>query len=183
MDYSLVQKGRNKREIRGQDSGFRSWSLLLLVLTLLPACGYYSFKGALPSHIQTIAIPLFDDRTAYPGVRENLTNSVIDAFISDNTLTVVDETQADVLLTGTITSINQSAATVTSGETVTEYKVTVTVKAKAEDLKTSKMLFDRSFSEYGLMPSQGGQEEFDVAVEEAIERIREDILNATLASW
>jgi len=178
-----VGNSRNKRGIRGQDSGFRRWSLLLLVLTLLPACGYYSFKGALPSHIQSIAIPLFDDRTAYPGVRENLTNSVIEAFISDNTLTVVDETKADILLTGTITSINQSAATVTSGETVSEYKVTVTVKAKAEDLETSKMLFERSFSQYGVMPSDGGQDEFDAAVEEAIELIKEDILNATLAGW
>lgn len=174
---------RNQKEVRGQRAGYRRWMLLLLVFSLLPGCGYYSFKGALPSHIQSIAIPLFDDRTAYPGVRENLTNSIIDGFISDNTLAVVDETKADVLLTGSITSINQSAATVSAGETVTEYKVTVTVKAKAEDLETSKMLFDRSFSQYGIMPSDGGQEDFDNAVAEAIELIREDILNATLAGW
>jgi hypothetical protein len=164
-------------------SGFRSRVILLFLCLVLMGCGVYSFKGALPSHIQTVAIPLFDDRTAYPGVRENLTNNIIEAFISDNTLTVVDERKADVLLTGTISSINQTASTVTSGETVSEYKVTVSVKAKAEDLKTSKVLFDRSFSQFGLMPSDGGQDDFDAAVEEAVQLITEDILNTTLSGW
>lgn len=167
----------------------RTWRILsgiilpAVILYTLSACGVYSFKGALPSHIQTVAIPLFDDRTAYPGVRENLTNSLIDQFIADNTLKVVDESKADVLITGGIASIRRTAATVAAGETVTEYKVTVSVKAKGEDLKTSKVLFDKTFSQYGLMPSDGGQDDFDLAVAEAVQLITEDILNTTLGGW
>jgi len=155
----------------------------LIFFILYSGCGIYSFKGALPSHLQTVAIPLVEDRTSYPGVRENLTNSIIDAFIADNTLKVVDETKADIIISGTIASINQTAATVESGETVSEYKVTVNLKAKAEDIHTSKVLFNRTFSQYGLMASDGGQDEFDAAVEEAIQLITEDLINTTLGGW
>ena len=44
-----------------------------LAALLLVSCGYYSFKGSLPSNLKTVAIPLFSDRTAYPDIREKLT--------------------------------------------------------------------------------------------------------------
>jgi hypothetical protein len=144
---------------------------------------YYSFKGSLPSHLKTIAVPLFDDRNAqFPGVRENLTNKVIDEFISDNTLKVVDESQADLLLTGSITSISQRAESVSAGEQVSGYKIIVSVKVKCEDVKLSKVLYDKSIQHYGLMES-GSTEEIEAAIEEAVVQITEDILNDTLGAW
>ncbi|MEE9117128.1 MAG: hypothetical protein V3U02_00860, partial [Calditrichia bacterium] len=56
-----------------------------LLVGLSISCGYYSFTGSIPSDIKTVAVPLFDDNTSFPGVREDLTNNVIDAFINDNT--------------------------------------------------------------------------------------------------
>jgi len=168
-----------------QNKKYNNFKVLIFIIPLLiiSGCGYYSFKGALPSHLETVAVPLFDDRTSFPGVREQITNSLIDEFITDNTLKVVDETKADVLINGSIASINQRAATVSPGETVTDYKVTVNVKVKAEDIQMSKVLFEKTFSQYGLMPSDGGQDDFDSAVEEAIQMITEDIVNTTLSGW
>ena len=80
------------------------------------SCGYYSFTGSIPSDIKTVAVPLFDDNTSFPGVREDLTNNVIDAFINDNTLQVVPESKADLVITGTILSIREKAAIITSKE-------------------------------------------------------------------
>lgn len=155
---------------------------IIILIFLLSGC-YYSFKGSLPSHLKTIAIPLFDDRNAqFPGVRENLTNKVIDEFISDNTLKVVDESKADLLLTGSITSIRQRAASVEAGEQVSSYEITVSVKVKCEDVKLSKVLYDKSIQHYGLMES-GSTEEIEAAIEEAIVQITEDILNDTLGAW
>ena len=155
---------------------------IIILILVLSGC-YYSFKGSLPSHLKTIAIPLFDDRNAqFPGVRENLTNKVIDEFISDNTLKVVDESKADLLLTGSITSIRQRAASVEAGEQVSSYKITVSVKVKCEDVKLSKVLYDKSIQQYGLMES-GSTEEIEMAIEEAIVQITEDILNDTLGAW
>ena len=155
----------------------------LSILFLLFSCAYYSFKGALPSHIKTVAVPLFNDLTSYPGVREKLTNMLTDGFISDNTLQIVDEPKADIIITGTINSIIDRPATVSAGEVVTNFQVTVRVKVKCEDIKMSKVLFDKNIAHYGLMESGAGLDERDQAIEEALELITDDVINSTLGGW
>ena len=161
---------------------FLQFMMVFILLFVLHSC-WYSFSGALPSHLNSIAIPLFDDRTAYPNIRENLSNKVIDTFIADNRLKVTNEDMADLILTGTISSINEQAATVGAGEVVTEYDVVVSVRVKCEDLKLAKVLFDKTIQHRGRMPADGGIEERDQAIEEALELITEDILNATFSIW
>jgi len=156
---------------------------LLMTIPILIGCFSYSFKGALPSHIKTVAIPLFNDYTAYPGVREDLTNKVVDGFISDNTLRVVSESEADIIVTGTISSISQKARIITSGEEVQEFQMFVNVQAKCEDIRMNKVLWEKTINEFGILPASSTQDERDAAVQEALDKISEDILNSTLANW
>jgi len=52
----------------------RLGALTLAVAALaLGACGY-SFRGTLPSHLQTVAVPIFVNRTSQPGVEAIITN-------------------------------------------------------------------------------------------------------------
>jgi len=200
MDYKLEQRlypGGNIPEnlsvqrvveilfslLRRNRKSFLHCGIVISLLIVLHSCWYYSFSGALPSHLNSIAIPLFDDRTAYPNIRENLSNKVIDTFIADNRLKVTNEDMADLILTGTISSISEQAAAVSAGEVVTEYRVVVSVRVKCEDLKLAKVLYDKTIQNYGLMPAQGGIEERDKAIEEALELITEDILNSTFSIW
>ena len=160
-------------------SGF----LLVNFLIILVSCGYYSFKGALPSHLKTIAIPLFNNSTPDAGVQEELTNLLTDLFIEDNTLGLVDETKADLILTGAINSISVAPAIVQAGESVTESKLVVRVKVKCEDVVTGKVLIDKSFEDYGLMDETAGLDERKVAITIALEQISDKIFNATLGGW
>lgn len=164
---------------------YKIFRIFIGILTgcFLIGCGYYSFKGALPGHIKTAAIPLFENNTEYPNVREDLTNMVIDAFIADNSLTITDESNADLIISGVITSITQRAASVTSGEVVDEYHVTVSVKVKCEDTKNNKILWEKGLNEYGIMSAQSLDEERDAAIEVALEKLTEDVLNNTLGYW
>ncbi|MBD3224928.1 MAG: hypothetical protein GF313_09370 [Caldithrix sp.] len=156
---------------------------IFLFIAMIHNCGYYSFKGALPSYVQTIAVPLFNDQSSYPQIRENLTNKVVDSFIEDNTLKVVDESKADLILTGTIQPIRQQAATVQEGETVSNFKLTVNVQVKCEDVKTGKNLFDRSVSQMNLMSVNAGLEEREQAIMEALDLIADEIVDLTLGAW
>ncbi len=158
-------------------------SIWLLMIFFLSACGYYSFKGSLPSHIKSIAIPLFDNQTPDPGVPEKLNQLLRDDFINDNTLKVVDESKADLLLTGTIQPIRVQPAVVRTGEEVTQDKLVVTVKIKCQDLKTSKVLFEKSFSQYSPLAVTAGLEEREQAINSALKIIAEDVLNSTLGAW
>ncbi len=173
------------RRFKLNQKHIKSWFLSILVLSTfaLHACGYYSFKGSLPSYIKSIAILLFDNQAPDPGVPEELNQLLRDKFIDDNTLKVVDESQANLLLTGTIQSIRLKPAVVRAGEQVTEDQLTVTVKARCEDLKTSKVLFDKSFHYTVPLSATAGLDERRQAISEALKYIAEDILNATLGAW
>lgn len=156
---------------------------ILILMVLLNSCSYYSFKGSLPSHLKTMAIPVFIDKSAYPGVQEKVTDSITDAFISDNTLKLVDESKADVILNGTIQSVTQKIAAVQPGEKVSQYQMYISVKVVCEDVKQSKKMYEKVFRQYGVMSSDAGQDEKDKAIDDAIELITEDVLNTTLGGW
>ncbi len=158
---------------------------LLSVLSLIvTACGYYSFKGSLPSHLKTVAVPLFYSQAQEPEVAEELTNAVIDKFIADNTLKVTDEDKADLIITGTIQAIPPPRpAIVKSGEEVAEMRIKVTVKVKCEDVHMNKTLFNKNFQEEISLDSTAGLEERQQAIKDALEVIAEDIVNATLSGW
>jgi hypothetical protein len=154
-----------------------------LLVGLFISCGYYSFTGSIPSDIKTVAVPLFDDNTSFPGVREDLTNDVIDAFINDNTLQVVPESKADLLITGTILSIREKAAIITTGEDVEQYEVYVNVKVKCTEIKSGKVWWEKTLRRFGIM---GGLENIDArndAIETALIEITQDVLDNTLANW
>ena len=161
----------------------RVYILFIILCIMSVSCGYYSFKGSLPSYIKKIAIPLFDNNTEYAGIQEDLTNKLIDEFIADNSLEVTNEQTADIIIRGTIISIKQTVATVTKDETVTGYNLYVNVKVTCEDIKMNKNLWEKSINQYGIMSGGGSQEERDNAIAEAIEKIAEDIKNNTLAYW
>jgi outer membrane lipopolysaccharide assembly protein LptE/RlpB len=162
---------------------YKSIIWTVLFLGMLGSCGYYSFKGALPPHAKSIAIPIFDDRTSYPDAREYITNSVVDAFIVDNTLAVVDEEDADLVMRGTIQSITQRAAAVTAGEVTSEYKLIVRIKLVVEDKVLNKKMVDKSLEQFAFLDAGAGLDERNTAVQEAMDLLVDDIFNATLASW
>ena len=154
---------------------------LLCVLSF--SCGYYSFTGSIPSHIQTVAVPLFDDNTSFPGVREDLTNKVIDRFIAENVLQVVPESNADLLITGTILSIQERAAIITTEEDVEQFEVYVNVKVKCTEIKSGKVWWEKTLRRFGTMEGIGNIDARNDAIESALVEITQDVIDNTLANW
>jgi len=159
-------------------------SVLILFIWLVAGCGYYSFKGSLPSHLKTVAVPLFYSQSQEPGIAEEITNEVINQFIEDNTLKIADESEADLVLTGTVLAIPPARpAIVKEGENVAEMRLTVSVKVKCEDVRMSKVLFNKTFRNEISLNSDAGLEERQLAIKEALQVIAEDIVNATISGW
>src|SRR5437879_11767487 len=80
----------------------RRAALLALIATAVAGCGY-GLRGTLPSHLKTIAIPTFANRTSEPGVENFLTRAVVDAFSTNGRLRVVGPETADSILEGEVT--------------------------------------------------------------------------------
>lgn len=150
------------------------------------SCCAYSFTGAsVPEHLKTIAIPIADDRSGSgePGLREELTQILIEKFINDNTLQVSERTTANALLECSIVSLNDAPAIVSAGEDITSRRITIGVRVIYRDLVKRLTVFEKTFSNYSDYPASDPINGRQSAIDAAIELISEDILLDTVSGW
>jgi outer membrane lipopolysaccharide assembly protein LptE/RlpB len=117
--------------------------LLALVAGLSAGCGY-SFHGNLPSHIKTVAVPIFRNQSDVPGFENAITSAVISAFSSGGRLRVVPMDQADSILEGEILSTQIDGAGFDRNQNVQAYHLVVVLNVKFRDLRQDKILWQES---------------------------------------
>lgn len=164
--------------------------IILLFITLglinFTGCCAYSFTGAsVPKHIKTIAIPVAQDRSGSgePNLGEQLTNKLIQDFIDDNTLQIANKSNANSVLDCTITSLSDAPAVISAGENVTTRRITITVHAVYRDLVKRKTVFDKDFTNTSDYQAGGNISVRRAAIEDAINKISDDILLDTVSGW
>jgi len=155
---------------------------------LINACWLYSFKGTLPPDIKSIAIPIFEDRTAEFNIQQTVTDKIRLGFIKENLLKLVDEQSANSVLYGTILSIDDKPLVFTenssSGESVTEYRVTIKIEIEWYDKVNDRSIFKKQFIGYSEYDPTGATTSTrEGALSKALSQITEDIMNAILADW
>lgn len=151
---------------------------------LLASCTY-SFSGAnLGSH-RNVHVPVFENQTSEPGIREKLTAQVTDAILEDNNLKITDRSSADVLLIGKIIKLEDAPFTFEgsgSGFTTNDYKITVTASIRYEDAREKKVLWEEMISGTGRYMLQGARRRTD-GLDEALQTIAQNILNKVVSNW
>lgn len=157
--------------------------LPLFGMLFVLSCGYYSLKGSLPPHLKTVAIPLMENRTPEFGITETLTDAVIDEFVRDGSLKIVDRSAADVLITGTISSVNDRAGAFDQQETVADIKVYVSVSIECMDQVKRQKMWSERITQFGTYDPAEGPDGRSSAYEEAFEKISQEILNKTVSNW
>jgi hypothetical protein len=185
LNFSLIRK---KCKFCLKSSFFVKIMYLFIAVLVInfSGCCIYSFTGAsVPEHLKTVAIPVADDRSggAEPGLREKLTEVLTQKFIDDNTLQIADKGSANSILECTIISLTDAPAIVTAGEQIATRRITISVKVVNKDLVKRKTIFEKTFSNYGDYPSGGSLDLRRSAIDEAIEKITQDILLDTVSGW
>ena len=144
----------------------------------------YSFSGSsVPSHLKTVAIPLFEDQSGFgeAGLRERLTQKLMELFINDNSLAIADRAISDAIVDGNIIAISDAPSVISPGEQVSKRRITMTVHVTFQDMKMRKKVWERDFSNWGEYTM--GAETRTVALDQAITKITEDILIETVSGW
>jgi Lipopolysaccharide-assembly len=116
-----------------------------LALGLLVAAGAgcgYSFLGTLPEHIQTVAVPVFANKTGEPRIESLLTNAVVEAFSINGRLRVVKREDADAVLEGEVVGYTVQSISYDSQANVRQYRLLVTMNLKLLDMRKSTVLFE-----------------------------------------
>jgi hypothetical protein len=153
------------------------------------SCGPYTFTPNLPGYIKTVAIPLFKNpRTFKYGAERVITDAVIDEFIADGTLDVIDEYDADSKLTGEIVSYKKEALSYDVHELVYEYNLAIVVSVTFQDVRSGEVIWREksmyeSVSYFTVETSEGPAETEDEALERLAEELAQKIVNRTMQGW
>ncbi|MCG3155895.1 MAG: hypothetical protein DKINENOH_02503 [bacterium] len=162
----------------------RAVLLLAALFSWVAGCGVYSFSGSANPHLKTVAVPIFEDRTAEFGVKEQLTEAIIASFNRDNTLKIADRRVADAIVSGTILRLNEQAGVYTAQEQVQEIRVYLTVKIKCDDVKKRKVLWEEELTQFGAyVPGGANSGDRQSAINSAIDKIATEVLNRTVSGW
>ena len=115
---------------------------LVLLAVALAGCGY-SFRGNLPDHIKTVAVPVFTNKTSEPAVGSLLTSAVVEAFASNGRLRVVKPEDADAILDGEVVGYSVQSIAFDNQANVRQYRLLVTMNLKLRDVRRSTVLFEQ----------------------------------------
>ena len=101
----------------------------LLCLLGLTGCGYH-FKGMglqAPEGVETIAIPMLENKTTKPGIETVFTGDLAYEFTRSKVLQVVKKESADAVLSGSIASLNTDTIAHTADYASDERRATITL--------------------------------------------------------
>lgn len=160
---------------------------LTLGLTLLAGCGFYSFSGAtLPASLNTVAIPLAEDRTTGgpPDLDRQLTDALVSRFADRTRLRLVaDEATADAVVRATLDRYSVAPVAVAGDDLASLNRVAITVTVVFEDQVEGAERLRRPFTATADYPPAEGLAGEATAVQRAIEQIAADAFTAATSDW
>jgi hypothetical protein len=161
----------------------------LAALALLGAgCAYTTSTALLPPHLKTVAIPVFENVTTEYTLERDVTQAVIDRFVADNHLKIVDERSANAVVRGKIVEYKNSVFGFSTAAQAQEYRVTIGVSVVFKDQVKNREMWSepnmvKTANYYVVnVPGSSAQTELD-GRKEAIRKIADEIVARTVEGW
>lgn len=165
------------------------YPIIIIISLVLSSCGYrFAEKGAhIPSSATSISIPVFENKTMEPVIEEEITPAVIRKFINDRRLQVVDKSQADLVLYGSVTSYKESPLSFDNNQNVLENRITISVHLRLHQPSSNNILMEKDVTktaEYrvnsDVMITRAGRYS---AIKELSTILAEEITDRMLGGW
>jgi len=165
-------------------------ALYIIGFTLLTSisigCGIYSFTGGDTGKAKTLQIDFFRNNASLiePSLSQKFTQDFRDLFLRQTNLSLVSS-DGDLHFEGEITGYRITPMSATAQQTAAQNRLTVTVNVRYFNKFIDKDNFEKSFSFYYDYPAdtQLIGSPLETAFTEIIERITQDIFNASVAKW
>lgn len=160
---------------------FFSVSIFFLV-----GCGIYGFTGGDVGSAKTIQIDFFPNQAQLiePGLSQEFTIALQDLFTRQTNLTLTSS-NGELYFSGEITSYRISPMSATSQQTSAQNRLTISINVRYVNTTDEKKNFEKPFSFYSDYPANsqltGGVQE--AAFTEIIDRLTQDIFNASVGKW
>lgn len=160
---------------------------LVVAAFALESCGIYSFTGtSIQPDVKTVTISYFEYKAlkVNPSLSNQMTEALQDKFLKLTKLEQVDM-DGDLEILGAVTGYDVKATAVTANEQAAQNRLTVTVKVTFINRKYPEDDFqDKSFSAYADFDAMQSLDAVESTLcDEIVEKLCEDIFNATVAQW
>jgi len=101
----------------------------------------YTVSGVLPSHLKTVAIPVFGNSTVEFRLADDVTQAITEAFQADRRLRIVRERDADAVLRGTVVAYRNQVFGYTAQERATQYEIVLVLQLSFRDQVKNRILW------------------------------------------
>jgi hypothetical protein len=163
--------------------------VIALVMTafLVQSCGIYSFTGtSIQPDVKTVTINYFEYKAlkVNPSLSNQITEALKDKFTKLTKLEQVDM-DGDLEIVGEVTGYDVKATAITANEQAAQNRLTVNVKIAFVNRKYPEDSFEnKSFSAYADFDAMQTLDAVESSLcEEIVEKLCEDMFNATVANW
>lgn len=161
-------------------------SIFVIISLVIVACGAYSFTGGNTGDAKTIQIDFFPNQAPLvePALTQRFTNDLQDLFTRQTNLTLTNS-NGDLFFSGEITDFRVTPMSGTSNQTAAQNRLTVSVNVRFVNKLVEKDNFEKTFSFYADYDAnaQLTGSILQNALDEIVERITQDIFNASVAKW
>lgn len=159
---------------------------LFIGLTTIIGCGAYSFTGGNTGDAKTIQVDFFPNQAPLvePILSQKFTQDLQDLFTRQTNLTLVNS-GGDLHFSGEIVDYRITPMSATAQQTAAQNRLTITVSVNFINALEEKDNFEKRFSfyyDYGANQQLTGGV-LETALDEILERITQDIFNASVAKW
>lgn len=164
-------------------------SVAVLVVTafVMQSCGIYSFTGtSIQPDVKTVTINYFEYKAlkVNPSLSNQITEALKEKFTKLTRLEQVD-IDGDLEIIGEVTGYDVKATAITANEQAAQNRLTVNVKISFINRKYPEDNFEnKSFSAYADFDAMQTLDAVEATLcEEIVEKLCEDMFNATVANW
>ncbi|WP_299125044.1 LptE family protein [uncultured Tenacibaculum sp.] len=159
--------------------------IFISTATIFIGCGAYSFTGGDTGNAKTIQIDFFPNQAPLvePTLSQRFTQELQDLFTRQTNLTLVNS-GGDLHFSGEITDYRITPMSATANQTAAQNRLTITVNVNYINNLDEKKNFEKPFTfyyDYGA--NQQINAILDSALRDILERINQDIFNASVGKW
>ncbi len=155
---------------------------------LVASCAYYGTTSRTAGDIEKISVPYFSNKTSQPDVEIEITDQIIQGIAKDNTLKVVDETESDAILEGSVTKFRNTPFTFEQGVAqiqAEQYRLLIEIQVSLFSPSRNEYIYEnkiiRAHGDYYLETTL--DQNYENALAGVYQDLVEGILAATVQDW
>jgi len=155
-------------------------SLPLAALLLAGCCGY-STHALMRGDLQRVAVLPAENSTAQPGLADEFTELLADAFNTDRRLRVTALEAADLSVSVRLTEYSRNPAAYSGDETISAYDIVISAAVACDDRTRNEEHYSGTvFARTTYDPAAESEE---AAAERALKTLAADIVRAIITKW